>query len=81
MLDLLFHPARERERPLGESQLQKIIVAYHNVDMFREFILRTRFLESYHIDEKTRSAIEKDDTEFLTLGFAYLRTTLLPQGG
>ena len=81
MLDLLFHPARERGRPLDESQLQRIIVACYNVDVFREFVFKTRFLESYHIDEETRSAIEKDDTELLILGFAYLRTTLFPQRG
>ncbi len=78
MLGLLFHPARKRGKPLDESQLRRIIVACYNVDVFREFVFKTRFLESYHIDEKTRSAIEKDDTELLALGFAYLRAALFP---
>jgi Fe-S-cluster containining protein len=81
MLDLLFHPDRERGKPLDERQLQRIIVACYNVDVFREFVFKTRFLESYYVDEKTRSAIEKDDAELLIVGFAYLRTSLFPEGG
>ena len=51
------------------------------MDVFREFVFKTRFLESYYVDEKTRSAIEKDDAELLIVGFAYLRTSLFPEGG
>jgi Fe-S-cluster containining protein len=78
MLGLLFHPARERGKSLYDSQLQKIIVACYNLDVFREFVFKTRFFESYSIDEGTRSAVEKDDAELLTLGFAYLERNLFP---
>jgi Fe-S-cluster containining protein len=78
MLSLLFHPERQQGRPLSESQLQKIIVACYNLDVFREFVFETKFLESYPLDVRTRSLIEKDDLELLLLGFTYLRSSLFP---
>ena len=78
MLGILFHPERKRGIPLSDPQLQKIIVACYNLDVFREFVFKTKFLESYLLDKRTLSAIEKDDLELLRLGFSYLRTSLFP---
>jgi Fe-S-cluster containining protein len=78
MLGLLLHPARERGRPLDDSQLQKIMVACYNLDVFREFVFKTGFFQAYGVDRKTRLAIEKDDGELLSLGFAYLERSLFP---
>lgn len=76
MLGLLFHPDRKRGTALSDIQLQKIMVACYNLDVFREFVFKTKFLESYVIDERTCSLVEKDDFELLMLGFSYLRTSL-----
>ncbi len=76
MLGLLFHPARERGRSLDEGQLQKIIVACYSLDVFREFVFKTRFLESYYVDEQTRLLVAEDDYELLMLGFDYLGRSL-----
>jgi len=76
MLDVVLHSRRDRKRPLDERQLQKVMVACYNPDVFREFVFNTRFLELYEIDEKTRLKIRDDETELLKLGFAYLRKTL-----
>jgi Fe-S-cluster containining protein len=76
MLDIIFHPKRDREEPLDERQLQKIMVTCFNLDVFREFVFNTRFLEQYEVDEQTCSRIKDDDTVLLNLGFAYLRKTL-----
>lgn len=78
MLELIFHPARGGRGPLDEGRLQKVIVACYNLDVFRDFIFTTRFLDHYAIDEKTRSRIEKDDEALLAFGFDYLRQTLFP---
>jgi len=78
MLGLLFHPARERGRSLDDGQLQKIMVACYNLDVFREFVFKTGFLRAYRVDGKTRLAIEKDDGELLSPGIAYLERTLFP---
>ncbi|MCD6297338.1 MAG: YkgJ family cysteine cluster protein [Deltaproteobacteria bacterium] len=76
MLDLVFHPGRDRTKPLDERQLQKVMVACYNLDVFREFVFETGFLDSYEIDKETCSKIKNDDTDLLNLGFAYLGRAL-----
>ena len=76
MLALLFHPARDRSKPLDDSQVRQLIVACYNLDVFRDFVLGSRFLDSLRLDGMTRSRIETDDMELLKLGFVYLRETL-----
>ncbi len=76
MLEIVFHKNRDQKTPLNERQLQKVMVACYNLDVFREFVFKTRFLEVYEIDEKTSSKVKDDDTALLSLGLAYLRKTL-----
>ena len=78
MLDLLFHPKRERGKPLDDRQLQMLIVACYNLDAFREFVSETKLLISSGIDEKTRSRIVREETALLMFGLAYLTETLFP---
>lgn len=76
MLHLLFHSRRGRTRTLNEKQLQKIFVSLYNLDVFREFVIRTNFVEVFTIDSQTQSRIEEDDLELLKLGFSYLKADL-----
>jgi hypothetical protein len=77
MLHLLFHPRRGRNRALTEKQLQKIFVALYNLDVFREFLLRTDCTGFAPLDPGgIRDRIEKDDLELLLFGFRYLRSGL-----
>jgi Fe-S-cluster containining protein len=76
MLDLLFHPWKERGRPLDTKQLQKVIVSCYNLDVFRDFVFQTKFLDLYEIDNDTRLKIKNDDTELLKLGIRYLKKSL-----
>ncbi|MEJ2110152.1 MAG: YkgJ family cysteine cluster protein [Acidobacteriota bacterium] len=81
MLHLLFHPERGKDRALSEKQLQKIVVACYNLDVFREFIFNTDFARAFSIDATTLEAIKDNDSELLAIGFAYLRTTLFSTPG
>ena len=76
MLALLFHPKRDRAVHLNERQQQKVLVACYNVDLFREFVFKTGFLETYRIENPTRIEVMEDDSALLNLGFAYLCKTL-----
>ncbi len=76
MLDIVFHPGRDRKKPLDERQVQKVMVSCYNLDVFREFVFKTTFLEVFEVDEETRSKIKEDDEALLNLGLAYLRKTL-----
>jgi Fe-S-cluster containining protein len=76
MLDLLFHPRREKGKALDDRQLQNLIVACYNLDVFRDFVLKEKLVESSCIDPETGAKIKTDDTALLTFGFAYLKATL-----
>ncbi len=76
MLEILFHPKRNRDMPLNEKQLQKVMVACYNLDVFREFVLHTNFFDLFEVDEKIRSNAVNEDEALLALGLAYLRKTL-----
>ncbi len=76
MLGLLFHPRRDRSRRLDQGQQQKVMVACYNVDLFREFVFKTGFLEQYQIGRETRNTVAENDTALLALGFTYLDQTL-----
>lgn len=76
MLDILFHTKRDRKKPLDERQVRKVMVACYNLDVFREFVFKTEFLELFEVDQTTRSKIEEDVVALLNLGLAYLRNTL-----
>jgi Fe-S-cluster containining protein len=76
MLGLVFHPRRDCQRPLSEPQLQKIMVACYNLDVFREFVFEAGFADRWGIDSATCSKIRTDDTALLKLGFRYLKQTL-----
>jgi hypothetical protein len=76
MLEILFHPRRDRKKPLDDKQLRKVMVACYNLDVFREFVFNTNFLDLFEIDLETRSKIANEDEALLNLGLAYLRRTL-----
>jgi uncharacterized protein len=78
MLEIVFHPRRNRKIPLNDAQLQKLMVACYNLDLFREFVIKTPFLELYEIDEDTRTRIGHDDHALLNLAFNYLERALFP---
>jgi hypothetical protein len=76
MLHLLFHPKRGGVRNLNEKQLRKIIIACYDLDVFREFVFKTRFLETRPLEEDARDGIARDDSKLLDLGLEYLAETL-----
>jgi Fe-S-cluster containining protein len=79
MLDILFHPRKKRDRPLDGKQLQKVIVACYNLDVFRNFVFETKFMDLYDIDKDTRERVKEDDIVLLKLGVTYLKQTLYTQ--
>jgi uncharacterized protein len=76
MLDVLFHPRRNPQGSLSESQQQKVMVACYNLDIFREFIFETPFLKKFHVDDNTTHRVKTDNGALLTLGFSFLKKAL-----
>jgi Fe-S-cluster containining protein len=73
---IAFHPQRERKGALSQAQLQKVMVAGYNLDIFREFVFNTPFFELFDVDLKTREKIREDNVILLNLGIAYLKRVL-----
>lgn len=81
MLDVVFHPARDRRSPLTERQIQKVMVACYNLDIFRELVLTPSFSAVYSLDNGTRERVTRDDKALLELGMAYLKGDLFGKRG
>jgi hypothetical protein len=75
-MSIVFHPHRDRKGELTQAQLQKVMVACYNLDLFREFVFNTPFLDLFQVDPETREKIKKDDVVLLKLGIAYLKRAL-----
>jgi len=76
MLEVVFHPQRPAGTPLNERQVQTVIVACYNLDVFRRFVFETSFADAAGLDEAARERVAGDDTALLELGMAYLRRVL-----
>ncbi|MFO7783678.1 MAG: YkgJ family cysteine cluster protein [Thermodesulfobacteriota bacterium] len=76
MLDVVFHAGRRAGRTLSEEQVRKVIVACYNLDVFREVVFSTRFIDAVQLDEAARDRAAADDTALLGLGMAYLEKAL-----
>lgn len=76
MLDLVFHPLAPRGMPLHERQIQRILVACYNLDVFREFLTSAPIFNVLRIPQKTRHAILEDDARLLAFGHDFLEKTL-----
>ncbi len=79
MLNVVYHPDRDPGKPLDEGQIQKVIVACYNLDVFRDFVFKTRFADDAQLDETTRTRVANDDAALLDLGMAYLQRALFPR--
>jgi Fe-S-cluster containining protein len=75
-MGIIFHPQRDRKCALNQAQLQKVIVACYNLDIFREFVFNTPFLDLFQVDSETREKIKEDNLVLLELGIAYLKRVL-----
>jgi Fe-S-cluster containining protein len=76
MHSVVFHPHRDRGKPLNERQLQKVFVACYSLDVFRDFTLKSDFFRKHKAYERLRPQILEDDQILLNLGLDYLYKTL-----
>ncbi len=76
LVTIVFHPHRERKGGLDQAQLQKVMVACYNLDIFREFVFNTAFLDLFQVDPETREKVKEDNVVLLKLGIAYLKRVL-----
>jgi len=76
MLKVLFHGKRARGGKLSREQVQKVIVACYNPDVFRDFLFRSGFLKQARVPAARRRRIRGDDEALLAFGFEFLEKVL-----
>jgi hypothetical protein len=75
MLTAVLSSRREEGEVPDNRQLQKVMVSCYNLDVFTEFVFKTRFCAAYEIPEKVLAEIGNKDEALLELGMAYLIQT------
>lgn len=58
--------------PITAEKLKMYFMACYNLDTFGKFVFESRLLRMFHIDKRTVSRIQADETELLKFGFQWL---------
>ncbi|MBW1722132.1 MAG: YkgJ family cysteine cluster protein [Deltaproteobacteria bacterium] len=61
-------------------KIQMFFMASYNLDRFREFIFRSRFLSLFEVNPSEREDIASDDTALLHFAFRWLKFSLYGEG-
>ncbi len=75
-LELMSHPGWEAPQPLSQEKLDMYFMALYDLDRFRRFVMETRFLELFEVDEARIEAMATDDEELLELAMDWLAFSL-----
>ena len=70
--ELILHPYLE-ERPLDPARMEMFYMACYDLDKFRKFVLESKFLDRFIIEDKELEAIKSDDIELMRFAFRWLR--------
>lgn len=73
---LMLHEFWEQEEALTPEAMEMYFMACYDLDRFRRFVLESRFLECFEVDEARVAAIARDDEELLEFAMLWLRFTL-----
>ena len=76
-MEIITHPALRGKTPLTAKQQQAFYLASYNLDKFRDFVLRSRFLSLFAIEEDEAEAIRISDEALLKLAFKWMKFSLL----
>ena len=69
-----------RQLDINNEKIQLMIVmALYDLDRFREFVLRSSFLDRFDLDEDRAEAVKIDDIALLDLGYDWVRFGLFGQ--
>ncbi len=71
-LEFMSHPKWETSAPLSEKQLDMYFMSLYDLDRFRRFVMDTRFLDLFEVDEARVEAIARDDEDLLEFAFDWL---------
>jgi Fe-S-cluster containining protein len=76
LMELYVLKARGKTPPLGSQHIQMFVMACYNLDRFRDFVFRSKFLEKFDLEKGIEDCIRENDLELLKFGVRWLRFAL-----
>jgi hypothetical protein len=74
--ELALHPFFQSGENLTPQKIEMFFMACYNIDMFRDFVFGSSFLDKFDVDEDTQNRIREDDVALLKFGYRWLRFAL-----
>ncbi len=65
---------------IADATLQMFFMACYNLDSFRRFVFKSRFLDVFIVPEDRLDAMKEDDVALLNFAIEWLKKTLLGEG-
>jgi len=78
--ELAVHPLWQSEEPIPPQKIQMFFLALYNLDVFRRFILNSRFFEVMNVPAGLADGIADDDDKLLKFSYAYLKYIMFGLG-
>jgi Fe-S-cluster containining protein len=73
-------PLQSHELDIDNPDIAKMVfMALYNVDKFRNFVLKSSFLNRFHVEESRVEKIKRSDLELLKFGFDWIKFGLFGQ--
>jgi Fe-S-cluster containining protein len=76
LMELYVLKTRGKAVALGPQHVQMFVMACYNLDRFRDFVFRSKFLEKFDLDKDVVATFGKNDLELLKFGVRWLRFAL-----
>ena len=77
--ELIFLKAKFRPHGLTTQETKMFFMSCYNLDAFKEFVLKSSFLQRFILTKKEIKKISKDDEALLQLAFKWLKFALFGQ--
>ena len=58
---------------IPDKEKNLFAMVMYDLDQFRRFVFKSRFIEVFKVDEETQQRIYEDDLELLRFGYGYLK--------
>lgn len=76
-MEIVTHPRLLRGNPLSAKQQQMFFLAGYNMDQFRDFVLKSRFLSIFELTPEEIEGLTESDDHLLSVAFRWLKFALL----
>jgi len=77
--ELTLHPFFRKGNNLNPHQMEMFHLVCYDIDRFRDFVFKSKFLECYDVDEEVQASVKEDDVALLRFGYEWLKTCLFAE--